>query len=77
LKPRDALRSLIAAPIASPFNKARFSVRLKRRFSVPACGIRQRRAQLRSRLAEGHREAARSGLDGSEHGATLDQAFWR
>ena len=43
------------------------------RFSAPACNLQQRRAQLPSRLAEGYREAARSGLDGSEHGATLDQ----
>jgi hypothetical protein len=32
-----------------------------------------RRAQRPSSLAEGHREAARSGLDGGEHGATLGQ----
>jgi hypothetical protein len=51
-----------------------FSVRLKRRFSVPACTIGGRRAQRRSRLAAGHRGAARSGLDGREHGASLAQA---
>ena len=50
-----------------------FSVRLKRRFSVPACDLAPRRAQRRSRLAEGHRGATRSGLDGREHGAKLDQ----
>ena len=50
-----------------------FSVRLKRRFSVPACSWAPRRAQRWSRLAEGHRGAARSGLDRREHGARLDQ----
>jgi hypothetical protein len=49
-----------------------FSVRLKRRFSVPACSWAPRRAQRWSRLAEGHREAARRGLDRREHGARLD-----
>jgi hypothetical protein len=45
----------------------------ERRFFVPAHKIPRRRAELQSSLAEGHREAARSGLDGSEHGATLGQ----
>ena len=44
------------------------------RFSVPACTIPRRRAQRRSRRAAGHRAAARSVLDGREHGASLDHA---
>ena len=52
-----------------------FSVRLEGRFSVPACTHGERRAERPSRLAAGHRrQAARRGLDGHEHDATVDQA---
>jgi hypothetical protein len=39
---------------------------------VPTCAPPRRRAQRQSRMAEGHREAARSVLDGREHDGTLD-----
>jgi hypothetical protein len=49
-----------------------FLVRLRAASSSrPAVALR--RAQLVSSLAEGHRAAAQSGLDASEHGATLDR----
>ena len=41
------------------------------RFSRPGLSSRRRRAQPRSRMAAGHREAARSVLDGGEPGARL------
>jgi hypothetical protein len=42
------------------------------RFFVPARTHGERRAQGRSRMAEGHRcKAARRALNGCEHGATL------
>jgi hypothetical protein len=44
-----------------------------RRFSVPARKPQARRAQRQSRLAAGHAEGARSGLDGREHDATLER----
>ena len=44
-------------------------------FLRPGLTFAKRRAQRRSRLAEGHRQsAARSGLDGREHGAIVGQA---
>ncbi len=39
-----------------------FSVRLERRFSVPACTTRERRAERRSRLAAGHRRRRREAV---------------
>ena len=51
-----------------------FLVRLSRRFLVPATRFTGTAAQLLSRLAKGHRAAARSGLDSSEHGSIL--ASW-
>jgi hypothetical protein len=38
---------------------------------VPTCAPPRRRAERRSRMAEGHRVAARSVLDGREHDGTL------
>jgi len=65
---------------------ARFSDRLKRRFSVPACPIIGRRAEWPSREARSRAEPRAAAplrrawrarraldLDGREHGATLDQ----
>jgi hypothetical protein len=63
------LRSLIASHLSSLFC---FSVRLGDRFSVPAHTRRERCAEFWSRLAEGHRAAARSGLDQNEHSAMLE-----
>jgi hypothetical protein len=70
-----SLRSLIADHLARQFFADQcFSVRGGRRFSAPACTFKVRRAEQRSRLAAGPPpEAARSGLDGCEHGAMLDQ----
>jgi len=48
-----------------------FFVWLRGRFFAPAAYVGWQRAQVRSRLAEGHRVAARSGLDGAEHAARL------
>lgn len=39
-----------------------FLVRLERRFSVPACTTRGRRAERRSRLAAGHRQRRREAV---------------
>jgi hypothetical protein len=39
---------------------------------VPTCAPPRRRAERQSRMAEGHRRAARSVLDGREHDGTLD-----
>ena len=39
-----------------------FLVRLERRFSVPACTTRERRAERRSRLAAGHRRRRREAV---------------
>src|SRR6266568_7972352 len=61
-------RSLIAPRLA----RASFSVWLWGPFLRPGLRIEVRRAQGRSRLAAGHRRRRR-GLDGREHGATLDQ----
>jgi len=41
-------------------------------FLRPDLGSAGRRAQGRSRMAEGHREAARSVLDRSEHGGRMN-----
>ena len=68
------LRSLIAAQFASIFGKpSAFQFGWKRPLFRPGLCVPRRRAQLRSRLAAGHRAAAQGGLDGCEHGATLDQ----
>jgi len=61
-------RSLIAPRLA----RASFSAWLWGPFLRPGLRIEVRRAQGRSRLAPGHRRRRR-GLDGREHGATLDQ----
>jgi hypothetical protein len=75
---RRLTRSMAAVPhsIVTPSHNGKascdsFSVWLKRRFSVPACDSAPRRAQWRSRLTEGHRGAAQSGLGGRKHGAML------
>jgi hypothetical protein len=61
-------RSLIAPRLA----RAKFLSSAWGPFLRPGLRIGVRRAQGRSRLAAGHRRRRR-GLDGSEHGATLDQ----
>ena len=41
---------------------------------APTCALRGRRAQRRSRMAEGHREAAPGVLDGREHDGILPRS---
>ena len=64
-----AQKSAISAEFFDPTIASLFG--LVGRFFVPACGLRSRRAQRRSRRPEGPRVAARSVLDGREHDGTL------
>src|SRR6059058_4519577 len=67
-------RSLIAARIASAFAAThRFSVRLMDRFPARPARFTSAARSFGQDWPLGHREAARSGLDQSEHGATLDE----
>src|SRR6516165_7488233 len=62
------------APVLSHPDNRCFSVRLRGRFSVPTCRTAPRRAQ--KAVKAGRRpppQAAQCGLDGREHGATLNQ----
>src|SRR5258708_8456228 len=61
-------------PRKSCVSQVRFLCSISEPFLRPDLVVQWRRAQPRSRLAEGHRRRrARSGLDGGEHDARLAQ----
>ena len=61
------------APVLSHPDNRCFSVRLRGRFSVPTCWTAPRRAHAVKAGRRPPPQAAQCGLDGREHGATLNQ----